>query len=127
MFVLVLFLPAAQDVCRNCASLAIQSDRSLISALKKAVREQARIEEIENGLGVKAGLISTRPGDEYSLRRLTLTPDQDQVGSLPVLKEASGVAIWPRPFSATSRNGRIIGVAFDKDGRVVVFFAISWL
>lgn len=101
------------------------SDELLISAIRRAVREQLGPGEVEQQVGERAWINTRRGSERQALRMANIGADDLQGQTvLRALGEAAEVVYWGRPVDAT--NPRIVGIVWHADQSPEIFFGVVY-
>lgn len=107
------------------SDLTLLSDELLVSAIRRAVRDQLGPDEVEQHVGERAWINTQRGSERLALRMANIGPDELEGQTiLPALGEARDVVYWGRPVDAT--NPRIVGILWHIDQFPEVFFGVVY-
>jgi hypothetical protein len=98
-------------------------DRTLIRSIANAAASCLDPALIESAVGEAAWINTRRAQDRFALNTANIGPD-DPTRPLPPLREARDVVYWGRPVR--SRNPRIVGIAWDTQGRCELCFGVVY-
>jgi len=97
------------------------SDTELVARVTKAATGDITPERVEDAVGERAWINTTRPNDRLALRMADISSD-DPANRLPSLHAAREVVYWGRPIRSV--NPRIVGIAWPVNGPAEIFFGV---
>src|SRR5262249_26921793 len=95
-------------------------DARLVAAISAAAGKRITPDKVEAAVGTRATLNTFRKEDRLVLSHVDIVPDPDRQPPLPASDTIRWVAYWIRPIG--SRNPKVVGICWPKDGRPQVFF-----
>jgi hypothetical protein len=111
--------PKKEDAPMNKTQMS--DDERLIERVRDAARARVAVASVEAAVGQKPLINTTANYPNEGLRRVEFQDDPDFPSEVLVLADATAVVYWSRPIE--SKNPRVVGVQYRKDGSASVFFA----
>jgi hypothetical protein len=97
-----------------------EKDRKLVAAVRVAAARDLAPNEAERAVGMKAVLNTSRERDRWVFTRADIVADPDHEEALPARDSIRWAAYWVR--NVESRNPKLVGIYWPKEGRPKVFF-----
>ena len=105
-------------------AIAPASDADLVARVGSAVLRRVKLRRVEKVVGIPATLNTVKNGHREVLWRACIGPDPAKRKCGLDWKAARDVVYWVRPVR--SRNPRIVGVFWTRDGRCKRFFGVIY-
>ncbi len=100
-----------------------KGDDALVRALRDAVKMKIAFEHVEKYIGTPASFATRKPADYLAFRALRLYEDPEHKSEfIPLRSTIKSVLFYPRLDGG--QGPRLVGIIYDKEGGVRVFFAV---